>query len=146
MPHSQSDNKRHPPRQTYQNSRGSPGIQRDTSIKIQLIKVRNFGLYSGCTLRVSLLLTILGSTVISQEQLVPGSYFLSGQLGVLISPWAFVILPPQNCSSETSRKHSIRVLNEETCKFFLKLSAPLISNKTFHIYNKDINFNILSCY
>lgn len=51
--------------------------------------------------------TILGSTVISQEQLVPGGYFLSGQLGVVISPWAFVILPPQNCWSETSRTHSV---------------------------------------
>lgn len=47
-------------------------------------------------------LTISGSTVISQEQLVPGGYFLSGQLGVLISPWAFVNFPPQNCWSETS--------------------------------------------
>ena len=53
-------------------------------------------------LGVNVLPTISGSTVISHEQLVPGGYLLSGQLGVMISPWAFVIFPPQNCWSETS--------------------------------------------
>lgn len=53
--------------------------------------------------------TMSGSTVISQEQLVPAGYLLSGQLGVLISPWAFVIFPPQNCCSETGHKCSMRI-------------------------------------
>lgn len=44
----------------------------------------------------NMLLTISGSTVISQEQLVPAGYFWSGQLGVLSSPWDLVIFPPQN--------------------------------------------------
>lgn len=50
-------------------------------------------------------LTISGSTVISQEQLIPGGYFLLGQLGVLNSPWDFVIFPPQNWS-ESSHTHT----------------------------------------
>ena len=43
--------------------------------------------------------TMPGSTVMSQEQLVPGGYLFMGQPGVVISPWALVILPPQNCCS-----------------------------------------------
>lgn len=54
----------------------------------------------------SMQLTMSGSTVMSQEQLVPGGYFLSGQLGVMISPWDFVIFPPQNCWSETNHTHT----------------------------------------
>lgn len=62
---------------------------------------------NACMLGVSMSPTILGSTVISQEQLAPGGYFLSGQLGVMISPWAFVIFPPQNCWSETSHTNTL---------------------------------------
>lgn len=71
-----------------------------------------------CMLGVSALQTISGSTVISQEQLVPGGYFLSGQLGVMISPWAFVIFPPQNCWSETSRTHSMRTMKEDNSRLY----------------------------
>lgn len=64
-------------------------------------------------------LTVSGSTVISQEQLVPAGYFLSGQLGVLISPWALVILPPQNCWSETGHTPPIRTVNRDNCIIFV---------------------------
>lgn len=84
--------------------------------------------------------TISGSTVISQEQLVPAGYFLSGQLGVMISPWAFVIFPPQNSWSETSRTHSIRLKNEDNSKLFSKKYAKYRCVHKFFLDNVFLTF------
>lgn len=73
-----------------------------------------------------MLSTISGSTVMSQEQLVPGGYFLSGQLGVLISPWDFVIFPPQNSWSATCHTHSIRMMNEDDSRLKNIQSADFV--------------------
>ena len=58
--------------------------------------------------------------MMSQEQLMPGGYFLSGQLGVLISPCSLVIFPPQIWLAETSQ-----TMNEDKQhKYAKKLICP----------------------
>lgn len=94
-PRSQSDSRYQPRGRTCQMSPGWPGTHRKED---KPVFKGSFEVKAAAEGR----LTLSGSTVTSQEQLVPGGYFLSGQLGVLISPWDFVIFPPQTCWSKES--------------------------------------------
>lgn len=92
-PRSQTYSRCRTPRRTYQTSHGSAGQKTQ---KINTVINTDIPMTAMLTEQ----LTLLGSTVISHEQLVPAGYFLSGQLGVMISPWALVVFPPQKGVSD----------------------------------------------